>query len=117
MAELEGMRHFITLAIVGLALANSGCFVFDEIDKGMAMLKKHSPPSNKQGEKVEGDSGLSFAALRERGQNALGDLSVKVEEAMAKAPDPANVVITCETEGRTEYTRKFDCLSRGGRVR
>ena len=111
------MRHLITLAIVGLALANSGCFVFDEIDKGMARLKKHSPPSNKQGEKVEGDSGLSFAALRERGQNALGDLSVKVEEAMAKAPDPANVVITCETDGRTEFTRKFDCLSRGGRVR
>lgn len=112
------MRHLFVLAIASLVLLSSGCFVFEEIDNGLETMRKHSPePKASPAKVVADDSGLSFAALRERGKNALGELSGRVEEAMQKEPDPDNAVVKCEIEGRVDFTRKFDCQSRGGRVR
>ena len=46
----------------------------------------------------------------------VDDLSGAVEEAMQPTLDTANVLVSCQIDGRTEFTRKFDCHSRGGRL-
>ncbi len=112
------MRELSTCLLVGLCLLGSGCFILDEIDKGQEEMRKHSPQAKEDRSSAENsdEGGLSLAALREKGAGALGDLSGRVEEALQPAPDPDNVVVTCAIDGRTEFTRKFDCQSRGGRV-
>ena len=114
------MRVLLSTLLVCLCLSGTGCFVFDEIDKGQEEMRKHSPaaknkPVDQADAKQDGD-GFSFAGLRKKGASAFGDLSGRVEEALQPAPDPDNVVVSCNLEGRVEFTRKFDCQSRGGRV-
>jgi hypothetical protein len=115
------MRDLLALSLACLCLCGTGCFVLDEIDKGQEEMRKHSPaakndPAEQANAKQGSDGGLSFAGLRKKGAGAIGDLSGRVEEALQPTLDPSNVVIRCQIEGRTEYTRKFDCQSRGGRV-
>lgn len=110
------MRQWLTIGVACLGLLANGCFIFEEIDSGMATMKKHSPPSATAVEKPEAESGLSFADLKERGAEVMMDLSGRVEEALKKEPDAANGVVRCATEGRVEFTRAFDCQSRGGRI-
>lgn len=111
------MRNLLVLALACITLLSSGCFVFEEIDKGQETMRKHSPQKKVEDVKVEPDDSMSFAALRERGMDALGSLSGRVEEALQTEPDPDNIVVNCDIEGRVEFTRKFDCQSRGGRIR
>ena len=115
------MRVLLSVTIVCFCLSGTGCFVFDEIDKGQEEMRKHSPeaknkPAEQAGAKKGGDGGLSFAVLRKKGAGALDDLSGRVEEALQPTLDPDNVVVSCDIEGRIEFTRKFDCQSRGGRL-
>ncbi len=120
-ADKLGMRDLLALSLVCFCLSGTGCFVFEEIDKGQEEMRKHSPAAKndpaEQAKTEQGGGGLlSFAALRKRGAGAIGDLSGRVEKALQPAPDPDNVVVSCQIDGRTEFTRKFDCQSRGGRV-
>lgn len=121
MADKLGMRGLFAFLLVCFCLSGPGCFVFDEIDKGQEEMRKHSPaaknvPGENDSAKHEDEQGISLAALRDRGAGALDDLSDRVGEALQRAPDPDNVVVTCTIDGRTEFTRKFDCQSRGGRI-
>ena len=113
-----GFPEFLRLVIALAALSfGSGCFVLDEIDSGQEQMRKNSP-EGKNIARVEKDAegGISLAALRERSAGAIEGISGRVEEALAKEPDPSNVVVQCAIDGRTEFTRKFDCQTRGGRV-
>lgn len=116
------MRGLQTVLFVWVCLFGTGCFVLDEIDKGQEILEHHSRAPKKgtaepgAAKKDGAGGGLTFAGLKERGADVFSDLSGRVEEALKKAPDPANVVVSCRIEGRVEYSRKFDCQSRGGRV-
>jgi hypothetical protein len=115
------MRGLLAFLLVCCCLSGTGCFIFDEIDKGQEEMRKHSPaakndPAEKDSAVQAGKGGISLTALRDRGAGVLGDLSGRVEEALQRAPDPDNIVVSCRIEGRTEFTRKFDCQSRGGRV-
>ncbi len=112
----KGVLPGLIVALFALG-GSTGCFVLEEVDKGQELMKQHSPDANKVDRVEKDDSGgISLAALRERSAGALEDISGRVEEALAAEPDPANVVVQCAIEGRTEFTRKFDCQSRGGRV-
>ncbi len=116
---MQGLR---TVLFVGVCLFGTGCFVLDEIDKGQEIMEHHSRAPKKGTAESDAEKkdaaggGLTLAGLRERGADAFSDLSGRVEEALKKAPDPENIVVSCRIEGRVEYARKFDCHSRGGRV-
>ncbi len=113
------MRELSTCLLVGLCLLGSGCFILDEIDKGQEEMRKHSPEAKNQAKSApekDENGGISLAALRERSAGAIDSISGRVEEALAPEPDPDNVVVSCAIDGRTEFTRKFDCQSRGGQV-
>ncbi len=118
-AENAPMRHWLTIALVCLLAGSGGCFVIDEIDKGQEEMRKHSPEAKNQAKSApekDENGGISLAALRERSAGAIDSISGRVEEALAPEPDPDNVVVSCAIDGRTEFTRKFDCQSRGGQV-
>jgi len=110
------MRQWLTIGVACFGLLANGCFIFEEIDSGMATMKKHSHSPATAAKKPEAESGLSFASLKERGEDVMKDLSGRLEEAFEKEPDAANGVVRCAIEGRLEFTRKYDCQSRGGRI-
>lgn len=112
------MRAILTLALICLSLSGTGCFILDEMDSGAAIMDKNSARGNAANAAAaeEAEEGMTLSDLRARGAGALGVISGKVEEAMQSEPDPNNVVVSCSIDGRTEFTRKFDCQSRGGRL-
>jgi hypothetical protein len=93
--------------------AGTGCFVFDELDAGKEMF---SPPKPAKGKKADGNGGGGFSQMLENGAETFGEVKVKVAEAMKPEPDPDNTIIRCEVEGRTQFTRKHDCMVAGGIV-
>ena len=106
-------------AVVGLGLALclcTGCFVFDEIDQGRAIMKKHSGqnPQAKQApehapEPEETDAGTGLLA---RVQQLIQDY--REPDAPERSPD--DEVVSCELEHGVTFTHESDCLSRGGAV-
>ncbi len=100
----------MALLVIG---TSTGCFILDELDGGEAVhapKQKAAPKANAKGE--SGDLSRMF----ENGSEALVGIKGKVKEAMKPAPDPDNTIIRCQVEGRSQYTRKHDCLVIGGIV-
>ena len=96
------------------ALLSSGCFVWDEIEKGQALMEAHSPDSD-DSEKVENGSDGSGAP-----KSARDRLAEYYAKQRAKAPkttaskDPADKVGSCRIGGSTQFMRRTDCKLRGG---
>lgn len=104
------------LAVIIAAWACQGCFVFDEIDKGMEIMEQHSP---KRG-KVSPPTGSKQGSRASKEKEELG-LVARVQKAWKdwtkpKPPqrDPSDVVVRCEIAGAMHFTRKSDCRIRGG---
>ena len=105
-------------ALLGLVLCfGTGCFVFDEIDEGRAIMKKHSgqypdakPRSEPaaEGEEEEEDG----PGLLARVQGLIR--SYREPKAPERSADDG--VVRCDFEGGVTFTHESDCLSRGGRV-
>jgi hypothetical protein len=119
-ACMRGIRELTLLAIglVVVGLGATGCFVFDEIDQGQEVMRKHSRQG--QEDASEGaeasEEGLNLAALKRSGTDRFGNIQERVEEAMKPERDPDDIVVRCRVEGNIQYMRKFSCQSLGGRV-
>lgn len=100
----------ILLALL-LSVATTGCFVLDELNGGKAL--DVPKPKPKQGGKSDGSN---FSQMFESGSEVLGEIKVKVADAMKPAPDPDNTIIRCQVEGRVQFKRKYDCQVIGGIV-
>ena len=105
------MRAVLLLIV---PLLGSGCFVFEEIDKGMEIMEAHTPTKNKQ--KREEEEKLA------QGEKPL-TYSQKVggwfENAKSLAPrehtSSGDPMVSCAAQGRSFFTKRSDCLARGGR--
>jgi hypothetical protein len=91
----------------------SGCFVFEELDKGMEIMEAHTPKKQKEEEAAaklaEGEKPPTYAqSVGNWFQNAK---SLAPREQTA-SDDP---MVPCTAQGRTLFTRRSDCLARGGR--
>ena len=88
------------------------------MDKGQAIMKKHSSAHGKDDPKKDAasESGMDLASLRARSAAQFGGLQEKVEEAMKPKPHPDDIVVQCRIDGGTQYMRKFSCQSLGGLV-
>ncbi len=107
------------LALILAATFLSGCFVFDELDKSESLLG-HYGSASKNKEPVEeapppsrrsSDAGTvkkTWAKVKRWGKRQL--------EPDRPPPHPDNVVVRCVRNGKTHYTRRFDCKTDGGRV-
>jgi hypothetical protein len=100
------------LAVLLLAcVLGSGCFVFDEIDEGKAMLKS---PKDKSDAKVAAAKAKAGAPAAKGGKDWWA--SAKSIEAPADAePGDPNTPVSCQLHGSTRFMRRGDCLSQGGR--
>jgi hypothetical protein len=116
------MRLRFTALLLGLLIAapSGGCFVFEEIDHGLAEMDRLSP-RGKEAPKVpagsEQEKTSILAAWKEKGLGAVGFVQEKVDEALEKEPDPDNTIVSCWVEGRAHFTHKYDCQAMGGRIR
>jgi hypothetical protein len=100
------------LLLVLCGLLVSGCFVFEEIDKGMEIMEAHTPAANKK--KQEQDA---LAESGEKPPTYAEKVGGWFENAKSLAPGDstsADPLIACRTGGRTLFTKRADCLARGG---
>jgi hypothetical protein len=100
------MRAF---AIVLASLLCSGCFAFEEIDKGYELMESHSP-IKKPAEEPE-PTAQAKAQPDPRAQ--WWRTATTLEPRSADGDDP---LVSCRLGGGTRFTRRSDCISRGGSV-
>ena len=105
------------LAVIVAAWACQGCFVFDEIDKGMEMMEKHSPKERDAASAPTESAQASRAARGKEEPGLFARLEKWWEEKSKPTPpqrDPSDVVVRCEIAGAMHFTLKSDCRIRGG---
>ena len=95
-----------------------GCFVFEEIDKGRALMEAHSPkeledikPAPRPGRQPKEEPGW-FASTTE----TVTAWWEKASQPAAPERDPEDVPVACEIKGSAQYMRASDCRLRGGRI-
>jgi len=116
------MRRWIALCSVAFLLG--GCFVLDEIDAGQEILKQHAPKdaAEAEAEAEEDPSGKDSPGFLDRAKRFWAGLrSDKQGRTGGRAndsppPHPDNTLVRCDVQGRLEFTRKFTCQRKGGKV-
>ncbi len=107
------------LALLLVALLGSGCFVFEELDKGNEILDSHSPTRSKAArEKAAagqpagqpGDPKEDPKAREKAWWQSARTLS-RADEKPSKDPS-----VRCRLGGGVRFTRQTDCLTQGGTV-
>ena len=112
------MRRLAPLALVAALGLSTGCFVFDEIDKGQQIMKQHSGhrPTPAPAESPSADDGGDA----EEGPGLLARIQAfwsRSREGAEPERSADDAIVTCEVGGDTTFTYESDCLSRGGRIR
>jgi hypothetical protein len=112
------MRRILVVAL--LASLCQGCFVLEEIDKGQQLMDQHSPRAPEEVAQQQAGAAPHIAragAKREEGiLEGLKKWWKKKREPAPPKRDPDDVVVRCQIGGTMHFTRKSDCLLRGGRV-
>jgi hypothetical protein len=107
------MGHAARLAILLLAGSLAlGCFVLEELDEAQ---KLSSGP--RAAAKAAPEESPPEATEPSSGPGPLERLQAwwaKRQEPKPPARHADDVMVRCQAGGRTWYTRKFDCLARGG---
>ncbi len=105
------------LSLLAACLLATGCFAFDEIDKGMATLDKgpkEKPAAAQAGKPAPGEEGKPSPQAWWASAHSLNQ--GPSEAAEADAADPSTPV-SCRVGGSTRFMRRGDCLSQGGQPR
>jgi hypothetical protein len=110
------------LRILALALAAqlvSGCFAFDEIDKGNKMMEQNSGALQQKAKdaaaaKAAGAKAGATAGAAEGDKKKSWWETARTISAEDKAPtdDPH---VRCKLEGKERFMLQSDCVSQGGR--
>lgn len=113
------MRWILVVAL--LASLCQGCFVLDEIDKGQRLMEQHSPRAREQAAKREEAAAAprSARAGAKQEEGTLEGLKKWWKKKREPAPpkrDPDDGAVRCQIGRTTHFTRKSDCMLRGGRV-
>ena len=106
-------RIAVAVLLVALGLC-TGCFVFDEIDQGRELMKKHSgrgagAPAPAEPEEPE-----------EEGPGLIARVQQFIEDRRNPGPperDPDDAIVTCDLEDGLTFTHQSDCQARGGSPR
>jgi hypothetical protein len=105
----------ILIALTAVFLL-SGCFVWEELEKGEAILDAHSPNRNKREQEEEA---AKAAAEAEKQPTAAQRAAEWWDSARAIGPSPddkpdADPMVSCRIDNATRFTRRSDCMARGG---
>ncbi|HJO24787.1 MAG: hypothetical protein QF890_01140 [Myxococcota bacterium] len=111
------------LATALIAWLCQGCFVLEELDKSQASMDRHSGRMGPhEVESTESDR-QPVRGTREKEPDWIATWTDRVDgwwqEAWQREPvesDPDDIVVRCSLGDGTRFTRKSDCLVRGGRI-
>ena len=93
--------------------------MLDEIDKGQELMDQHSPRAREQAAKREEASATPRSASAKQEEGTLDGLKKWWKKKREPAPpkrDPDDGAVRCQIGRTTHFTRKSDCMLRGGRV-
>jgi hypothetical protein len=96
------IRWFVLLLACSFA---TGCFVFDELDKGAKIMDQHTPKKAAEAppaQKAPAQTGSGWWA------------NAKPLSGPPSDADGKNPAVACKVSGSTRFMRKADCLSQGG---
>jgi hypothetical protein len=112
----EVKARLLTLSLLA-SLALPGCFVFDEIQKGIDIMDSHSAaPTKKQADQAHAESKPEAESKLPEYKAKLAKWWTHALEEEPPAKDPNNGIVRCDLQGKVSFTRKSDCTSRGGRL-
>jgi hypothetical protein len=108
--------RLVALALV--ALLASGCFVFDELDKGSKELDKHSATRNDKVKKQEAAAAKAAGPAKAEDPNAKQKTWWERARTISAADKPQtdNPHVRCKVQGKELFMLQSDCVSQGGRV-
>jgi hypothetical protein len=112
------MRRLGPLALVAALGLSTGCFVFDEIDKGQQIMKQYSG-HHPEAQAADSEAGEAEPA-EDEGPGLLARIQAFWDERREESEperSPDDEIVTCDLGGDTTFTYQSDCLSRGGRIR
>ena len=105
------------LLILLIACLTQGCFVWEELEKGEAIMDAHRPRN------LDDEKESEAAAPAKDEPNLIASVSETLQEWWASATepsaperDPGDIPVRCEVDGRMQFTRKSDCRLRGGTI-
>ena len=110
------------IALCSVAFLLGGCFVLDEIDAGQELMKQHAPKDAAKAEPEEQPSEEDSSGFLERAKRFWAGLGSDrqggrgAQTDTSPPPHPDNVLVRCDVQGRLEFTRKFTCHRKGGKV-
>jgi hypothetical protein len=97
----------------------SGCFVSDELDKGMETMNKNGrKPPTKAAEAPPAEEAPTAAPAPE-GPGMLHELVSWAQKALEPAPpppDPMDAAVRCFVGQRQHFSTRYECEARGGRA-
>lgn len=105
-------KRFVHALVATLfALAATGCFVFDEIDNAGTFEKPGAKAGAKAAAAPKPGSAPANAAAKPAAPS--GDAWWKTASSLtSEAGDDS--ITSCAIDGRTEFTKRDECISRGG---
>lgn len=106
----------VVLSLLCCAWLCSGCFVFDELDRGEEILDTNSARGAAVAEPEEKKHDSSSIDLAKAGSEALGAVGAWWDDLRRPAPDPNDGIVRCRVNGDVQFTRESDCRSSGGRL-
>jgi hypothetical protein len=112
------MARFAASALAAALGLSTGCFVFEEIDQGREIMKRHSGQSTRRA--AAAPTQAADPEPEAAGPGLLARVQAFLEERFEdEGPerDPSDEIVTCDLEDGLAFTYASDCLSRGGRVR
>ena len=97
------------LPLLAACLLASGCFVFDELDKGEEILEQHSQqkPAAAPGTPAATGPAAKSGSAWWSSARAIGP-------ADAASPGDVDAPVACKIAGSTRFMRRGDCLTQGG---
>ena len=108
----------LVISILAVLVFSSGCFVWDEIEKGRKLMAEHEPDRPEQEEasaSLDGGSGPPKSA-RDRLADYYAKQRAKAQTSK-RSSGPAEDVGQCRIGNSTHFTRRSDCDLRGGTFR
>ncbi len=114
--DVWGVARLLLIALI--ACLTQGCFVWEELEKGEAIMDAHRPrnlddPKEPAAVAPDEDESNLIASLSQ----TLNEWWTSATEPSAPERDPGDVPVRCEINGRMQFTRKSDCSLRGGSIR
>jgi len=94
----------------------SGCYVWDELEQSEAMMDAYSPNAKKRKEEEE----AARAAAEAENQPSASERAAEWwDGARSLGPRPddapsADPMVSCRLGGSVRFTKRSECISRGG---